>query len=155
MLQAAKISKRSRREMLAGTCTFLTAVAVASGQSAAEAPPSDSELLALCAQYERTEAELDHFYENFIEPTPDSTAAYEFWKTEQTRLFQENIDAFDLVLARPAETIAGLAAKSNVLIIKFDRIEPNFGSEITVFDKRLEMALALAHNTMKIAKVRP
>ena len=156
MIKAANISTPSRRKMLTATsATLFSAIAITSGHSAANTPTSDNELLALCARYERTESELDDFYENAIEPAPENKAAYELWNTALDRLHRENMDAFDLVLARPAETIEGLAAKSKVLTANIDRTEPKLGSKITISDNRLEMAYSLAHNTMKLAKVLP
>ena len=156
MIKAATTSTPSRRTMLAGTSSaLLGGIAILSGQSAACEPSQDSELLVLCVQYERAEAELDKFYESTIEPDPARKAGYDLWNAALDRLHYENMAAFDLVLAHPAETIEGLAAKSKVLTVNIDRTEPTHGSEITISDKRLEMAYALAHNTMKLAKVRP
>src|ERR1700733_10508328 len=63
MAEATSTSTRSRRGILAGTtAAFLGVVSFISGRSAVAGADADSELLILCAEFHRTQAELDNWH---------------------------------------------------------------------------------------------
>jgi len=124
MPEATSTSTRSRRGMLAGiTTALLSVVSFVSGRSAAAGESQDSDLLILCEEFYRTQAELDHWHATGfrLEPLTRETEAYRLWEAEDDRFFWANHDAFEAVRDMSAKTQAGIVAKSKVLVEQMGR----------------------------------
>ena len=154
MTEVTSTSTPSRRGMLAGTtAALLGVVAVASGGSAAAGESQDSDLLILCAEYHRTQAELDHWHATGyrLEPLTPETEAYRLWKADDDRVFWANHNVFEMISDMPAMTQAGIVAKSKVLAEQMDGIVVSVdGSSMPGASNYEIFAYKLAQNMMRI-----
>jgi hypothetical protein len=125
MAEATSTSTRSRRGILAGTTgALLGVVSFVSGRSAVAGAGADSELLIRCAEFHRTQAELDNWHATGfgLEPLARDTEAYRLWEAEDDRFFWANYNAFEAVRDLPAKTQVGIIAKCKVLSDQMDRL---------------------------------
>ena len=139
--------------MLAGTAAaLLGAVSLASGWSAATGESQDSELLILCAEFHRTQAELDPWHATGfgLEPLARKTEAYRLWEAENARFFWANHDAFEEVRDMPAKTQAGIIAKSKVLAEQMDSVMVKLDGSMRGASNYEIFAYKLVQNTMRI-----
>ncbi len=149
MTKATTTSTVSRRGMLVGTtAALLGAVSLASCPNAAAGEGQDSALLMACAEFHRTQAELDHWYATGweLEPADKRGEAYRLWKAENDRFFWANRDAFEVARDMPAKTQAGIVAKSKVLAAHLrDVMKDDDATDDETF------AYSLAQNVAQIA----
>jgi hypothetical protein len=153
MTKATSTSTSPRRGMLAGTAAaLLGAVSLASGRSAAAGESQDSELRILCAEFHRTQAELDRWHATGfrLEPLGRKTEAYRLWEAENARFFWANHDAFEAVRDMPAKTQAGIIAKSKVLAEQMDRVMVKLDGSMCGASNYEIFAYKLVQNTMRI-----
>jgi hypothetical protein len=154
MTKATTTSTWSRRGMLAGTTAALLSVVsfVARRSSATAGESQDSELLILCEEFYRTQAELDHWHATGfrLEPLTRETEAYRLWEAEDDRVFWANHDAFETVRDMPAKTQAGIVAKSKVLAEQMDRIVVSVDGNMHGASNWEVFAYKLAKNTVQI-----
>ena len=153
MPEATSTSTRSRRGMLAGiTTALLSVVSFVSGRSAAAGESQDSDLLILCEEFYRTQAELDHWHATGfrLEPLTRETEAYRLWEAEDDRFFWANHDAFEAVRDMSAKTQAGIVAKSKVLVEQMGRIVVSLDDSMPGASTYEIFAYKLAKNTVQI-----
>ena len=140
--------------MLVGTtAALLGAVSLASGRSAAADETRGSELLMACAEFHRTQAELDHWYATGyeLEPPNRETEAHRIWQAEYDRYFNANVDAFAAVDDTPATTQAGVAAKSKVLVEYMRRAVVNLDGSMSGASPSEDFAYKLAQEATRLA----
>jgi hypothetical protein len=153
MAEVTSTSTPSRRGMLAGTtAALLSVVAFASGRSTTAGESQDSELLILCEEYYRTQAELDHWHATGfrLEPLTRETEAYRLWKAEDDRVFWANHNSFETIRDMPAKTQAGLVAKSKVFAEQMDGIVVSVDGSMPGVSNFEIFAYKLAQNTVQI-----
>jgi hypothetical protein len=141
--------------MLAGTtAALLSVVAFASGRSAAAGESRDSDLLILCAEYHRTQAELDHWHATGFrrEPLAPETEAYRLWAAEDDRFFWANHNVFEMIRDMPAQTQAGIVAKSKVLAEQMDRVVVSLDGSMPNASNYEIFAYKLVKNTAQIGE---
>ena len=153
MAEVTSTLTRSRRGMLAGTtAALLGVVSFVSGRSAAAGVSQDSDLLILCAEYYRTQAELDHWHATGyrLEPLTPETEAYRLWKAEDDRVVWANHNVFEMIRDMPAKTQAGLVAKSKVFAEQMDGIVVSVDGSMPGASNFEIFAYKLAQNTVQI-----
>jgi hypothetical protein len=153
MAEATSTSTWSRRGMLAGTtAALLSVVSFVAGRSATAGESQDSELLILCEEYYRTQADLDHWHATGFrrEPLARETEAYRLWKAEDDRVFWANHNAFEAVRDMPAKTQAGLVAKSKVFAEQMDGIVVSVDGNMPGASNFEIFAYQLAQNMVQI-----
>jgi hypothetical protein len=153
MAEVTSTLTRSRRGMLAGTtAALLGVVSFVSGRSTTAGESQDSELLFLCEEYYRTQAELDHWHATGyrLEPLTPETEAYRLWKAEDDRVFWANHDVLEMIRDMPATAPAGLVAKSKVFAEQMDRIMVSVDGSMPGASNYEIFAYKLAQNTVQI-----
>ena len=155
MAEATSTSTRSRRGILAGTtAAFLGVVSFISGRSAVAGADADSELLILCAEFHRTQAELDNWHATGfgLEPLAHDTEEYRLWEVEDDRFFWANHNAFEAVRDLPARTQAGIIAKCKVLADQMDRLLGGLEGDVCGASNCEVFAYKLIRNMMQIGE---